>query len=250
MSYRAYAWTAGSPGVPTIGCPPAFYCAPGEPVFYPIVPVPAPRMTRARKDLTGLKSGMLTVISLDRIDERSRQTFWLVRCECGATKTIRADALNSGRTRSCGCLARAWSSTGNANRRHGKTCSSEWYSWQHMKSRCLNPRNKDFVHYGARGIMVCDEWINSFKQFYLDMGPAPPDGEIERKDNSKGYDKDNCIWADRITQTRNTRTNFLITYNGQTHCLGEWAEILGIDYSKLHKRLRYLGFSVERAFQK
>lgn len=206
-------------------------------------------MTR-RKDISGLKSGMLTVIALDKTNERYSRSYWCCLCECGARRSVRMDSLVSGRVRSCGCLQRQWVATGQAFRSHGKTLSREYKSWQSMKARCTNPRNHDFPDYGGRGITVCVEWLNSFSAFYGDMGPAPARGEIERKDNNNGYFKGNCKWATRREQNRNKRSNFTITYNGQTRCLKEWSEILGISYSALHKRLRYASKSVEEAFSK
>jgi hypothetical protein len=50
---------------------------------------------------------------------------------------------------------------------------SEYYAWHNMKQRCLNPRNKNYYHYGARGIKICDHWRYSFKNFLADLGRKP-----------------------------------------------------------------------------
>ena len=75
-----------------------------------------------------------------------------------------------------------------------------------MKTRCYNTNSKDYENYGARGIKVCDRWLKSYKAFYEDMGERP-DGNysIERVDVNKGYTPENCIWANKTVQNRNTR---------------------------------------------
>ena len=78
-------------------------------------------------------------------------------------------------------------------------------TWANMKSRCMNPRAASFRIYGARGIRVCDRWLKSFEDFARDMGPRPPGHSIDRIDGSRGYEPDNCRWANQREQTANTR---------------------------------------------
>jgi hypothetical protein len=83
---------------------------------------------------------------------------------------------------------------------------SEYYAWQNMKQRCLNPRNKYYHYYGARGIKVCDRWLNSFKNFLEDMGRKPSQRHsLDRKNNDGNYEPKNCRWASRKVQMNNTR---------------------------------------------
>lgn len=70
---------------------------------------------------------------------------------------------------------------------------------------------------------------------------------IDRIDNNKGYSPDNCRWANSIMQSRNKRNNRIIEYNGESHTLVEWAEIIGMNPNTLHARLTYLGWSVPMA---
>ena len=74
--------------------------------------------------------------------------------------------------------------------------------WNNMKRRCHTPTNKDYKHYGAKGIIVCERW-HKFENFLEDMGDCPEGKMLERKDNLKGYSLDNCCWATRKRQLDN-----------------------------------------------
>lgn len=114
-----------------------------------------------------------------------------------------------------------------------------------MLQRCNNPNQKHYKNYGGRGITVCERWLK-FKLFMEDMGVRPDGMSIDRIDNEKGYYKDNCRWTTRKTQQRNTRSNRLISFNGEIKTLAEWAEIKKLGYSTLQTRI-WRGWSVERA---
>ena len=131
--------------------------------------------------------------------------------------------------------------------KHGLTYSPEWYIWRSMRNRCNNVRNPYYHNYGGRGIKVCYEWNQSFTNFYTDMGPRPSDKHtIERKDNNEGYNKNNCRWATKEEQRRNTRRNKIIAYNGEKLCVNDWARKIGIKAVTLQKRL-YSGWPIEKA---
>lgn len=70
---------------------------------------------------------------------------------------------------------------------------------------------------------------------------------IERKDNSKGYDPENCVWATPKCQHRNKRTNLVFTFKGITACLCELCERFGIEYSVVIQRVRKYGWDIDRA---
>lgn len=131
--------------------------------------------------------------------------------------------------------------------KHGMGKTPEYRSWSMMKSRCYNRNNRKYSRYGGRGIVVCDRWLNSFENFYKDMGPKPFGFSIERKDNDGHYCPENCEWADSYTQSNNKKDNVLLTFREQTKTLGQWARELGIKYKTLHNRIFALGWDVEKA---
>jgi hypothetical protein len=115
-----------------------------------------------------------------------------------------------------------------------------------MRDRCRNPKHRAYKNYGGRGITVCERW-NSFENFYADVGDRPsPKHSIDRIDNDLGYEPGNVRWADQKTQSRNSRRNRLVAINGETLCLQDWAERMGLGRCTIYDRLRR-GWSIERA---
>jgi hypothetical protein len=81
-----------------------------------------------------------------------------------------------------------------------------------MKQRCVNPRNKAFKNYGARGISVCEKWRDSFQSFLDDVGLRPdPKLTIDRINNDGNYEPGNVRWATRSQQNLNTRRRLKLT---------------------------------------
>lgn len=104
-----------------------------------------------------------------------------------------------------------------------------WYpSYRAMMDRCTNPNVWNYKYYGGRGISVCSEWMD-IEQFAVWADKTYENGKtIDRIDNSKGYSPENCRWATKKEQANNRKSCVYITYNGETHNLTEWSEILGI----------------------
>jgi len=108
-----------------------------------------------------------------------------------------------------------------------------------MRARCENPRNNRFRLYGARGITVCAEWRADYAAFLRDMGPCPSRAHsLDRIDPDGNYEPGNCRWATATEQARNHRNARLLTHDGQTRCLAEWAEHVGLSTGTLWYRLR------------
>lgn len=126
-------------------------------------------------------------------------------------------------------------------KKHGMAMTPTYHVWQGMKTRCYNKNFHAYPNYGARGITVCDRWLESFENFYEDMGEKPHKKSLDRIDNSKGYSKENCRWATNEEQQRNRRWARLLTYKGVTKPIAEWAEITGIPYGSIFGRLNKFG---------
>lgn len=131
------------------------------------------------------------------------------------------------------------------NYRHGaarkKKQTKTYIVWAGILSRCRkHPR------YAGRGITVCDRWLK-FENFLADMGERPEGMSIERINNNAGYSKENCVWADMKTQSRNRRSLRLLTYQGKTQPVSVWAEEVGLPYHVLTQRVRVLRWDTEKA---
>ena len=181
-------------------------------------------------------------------ETRTRRRVVNCRCQCGAEKAVLLSSLRTGSSQSCGCAQReAARSVGIANGTHGMKGTPTYNAWSGMKARCENPANRKFVDYGSRGIKVCERWRNSFENFLGDMGECPKGCSIDRIDTNGHYEPSNCRWATQTVQQRNRRNNIVITFGGESCCLSEWAERLGIPYKTLHGRISR-GVNVKDAF--
>lgn len=173
---------------------------------------------------------------------------WECLCDCGNVVQIKAKTLNNGHTQSCGCLQKEFA--GNLKRTHGMTLTSIYKTWRGIKGRCLNKNHHAFVHYGGRGITICDEWKKSFENFYRDMGEKPSKNHsIERIDNEIGYCKSNCKWILKNKQNFNKRNNIILKFDNQEKSLGEWCKELNLPYRVIHNRIYKLKWEVEKAFE-
>ena len=108
---------------------------------------------------------------------------------------------------------------------HDQVGTRAYNSWKHMKARCSDPNHESYKYYGAKGITVCERWLD-FKNFFEDMGLCPEGMTLERINNDGNYEPENCQWATRKAQSRNTRRNTFFTRNGQTKCAAEWCEMI------------------------
>lgn len=117
--------------------------------------------------------------------------------------------------------------------------TTEYYSWQHMKDRCYNKRCKDYPYYGARGITVCKEWKNDYRQFLEDMGKKPsPAHSLDRVDNNQSYNPSNCRWATKQEQTRNrrpqNRSKTGVTGVKYVSRLNKYEVTIGLNYKNIY----------------
>lgn len=203
-------------------------------------------------DLAGKVLGKWTVLSRAP-NQKSRHIAWLCRCECGRQAVVLSNNLRLGKStccRPCGVLKRLHHGE-LVGDRFGRS-SAESTVHESMIQRCLNPYSQCYGRYGGRGITICERWLgpNGLKNFIADMGRRPSNKHsIDRIDNDKGYSPENCRWATRKEQQRNTSRSVFVTAFGQTLPLQEWAERYGIRAECIRSRLT-AGWEAEVAVSK
>ena len=126
---------------------------------------------------------------------------------------------------------------------HGQRRTRLYSIWTDMKTRCYNTKRAKYARYGGRGIKVCAEWLNNFQVFHdWAMANGYSDNlTIDRINNDGDYSPENCRWTDTVTQSNNRRCNIMVTRNGETHTLAEWARIKELPYKTLLMRYRRHG---------
>lgn len=128
---------------------------------------------------------------------------------------------------------------------HRMTNSPEYGIYCSMLKRCYNMKHAKYHMYGGKGITVCDRWLESFENFYADMGPRPSERHsLDRKENDKGYSLDNCRWATYEEQNTNRSNVVFIEYMGESLTVPQWAEKTGIKITTIRRRLA-IGWTVE-----
>lgn len=134
------------------------------------------------------------------------------------------------RDKSCGCNRKY--------EKHGMWKHPIYSVYRDMLDRCNNKNNRSYNRYGGRGIKVCEEWKKSFTSFAEDMLPSYVKGlTLDREDNNKGYNKENCRWETRATQVRNTtriRSNNTLGYRGIKKNGSGYSARIMVDKINLH----------------
>ncbi len=199
-----------------------------------------------RKDLTGQRFGRLTV--LEFVLTEGHRSFWKCQCECGNISVVNGMYLKTGRTQSCGCIQKEIAAQ--LKTKHNLHDTRLYKIWIDMKKRCYNPNQTHFKDYGGRGILVCGDWKDNFQAFYdWAMSNGYDDNlTIDRIDNNGIYEPSNCHWVDMKSQSRNTRRNVKIEYNGKKICIAEAVEHSKIPYNILYMRYQR-GDRGERLFR-
>lgn len=207
-------------------------------------------MTRRQKlqDETGAVFGELTVLAY--IGKRGGAHYWRCQCSCGNEVEISNSNLHATKWRRKSCMKCKGT-------KHGMCESAEYMCHKNAKGRCTNTRDAWYPKYGGRGIRMCANWLDSFENFFADMGFKPfPKASLDRINNDGHYSCGhcpeciandwpmNCRWASPEEQSGNTRVAKRLTYNGKTQSVRRWSRELGIHHNTIFGRLKK-GWSVE-----
>lgn len=209
------------------------------------IPVPHPS-GKNFIDRTGQKFNRLTVIAYAGKIYVTR-TAWRCRCDCGNEIVVESGNLTLGKQKSCGCLDREVLIE--RNTKHGMAKKTpEYAAWEDMRNRCTNPNNRNYQHYGARGIRYSERW-NDHLFFVADVGLRPsPKHSLDRINNDGNYEPGNVRWATKVEQANNKRNNIIVEVGGVRKTLPDWCRDLSLNYGTVTKRLK-MGFSPEEAFE-
>jgi len=181
--------------------------------------------------LIGAKIGSWTILEVFPVQwSDAVRAMCKCRCVCGTERNVLWKLLQSGQSQSCGCV-------------HfpclGKNHPELYRKWKNMNSRCRCNSGPNNRYYSSKGIGVCDEWAHSPKTFiYWALTHGWEKGmEIDRIDNSQGYSPNNCRCVTHKRNCRNKTNNHVIVYKGESHCISEWAEKLGVSRGIIRRRL-------------
>lgn len=211
------------------------------------------------QDYIGRKFGRLTIIEEStpvyyeyKYKHIRRQVRCL--CDCGISKIIDLESIRAGRSTSCGCYnkeqARNRHTTHGLVMRKDGTRHPDYVIWTKLKSRCLNPKDKSYKHYGGRGIKICDRWLHSFENFIADLGYRHSQNySLERIDVNGDYCPENCKWILKSLQSRNSRRVKLIEYKGDRKCLSELCRELSLSYNSIRHKVYDLKIPFEEAIK-
>ena len=165
-------------------------------------------------NLAGKKFGRLTILSRASNDSRG-EARWNCACDCGNHTVVLGSHLRKGHVVSCGCYAREIASSRmkghptRGNMRHGKSHTRLYTTWENMKTRCLNSKNRTYRWYGAVGVTICADWMSfdKFQEWALSSG-YQDDLTIDRIDPFGNYEPSNCRWVPKSEQRRNQRRSY------------------------------------------
>lgn len=195
------------------------------------------------KDLTGQVFSRWTVAGY--AGKQGHKHKWRCVCECGSKREIAGSNLESGHSKSCGCLRDELAVS--AKKTHGMSHTPEHGAWLSMRQRCRQVRNPSYARYKNR---TPDLSFDDFEVFLAEVGLRPtPEHSLDRIDNNLGYVPGNVRWATRDTQANNTSANIPIkcVKTGEVRNLKPACRDMGLPYHRVYQRLFRLGWSVSAA---
>jgi len=204
-------------------------------------------------NLTGERFGRLTVLGLSS-KKAGRKSYWVCQCDCGEKHLARSDSLKCGLVTSCGCKKEEQNRINLGKVTHGDTPVGKqkrlYHTWQGIKKRIYNQKNKRYVEYGGRGISLCKDWekYEVFREWAHKAG-YNDDLTIERIDVDGNYEPSNCKWIPFSEQAINRRSTVWIEWKGERKNIKQWSDELGINYGTLHSRYYRSGMRPPQLFE-
>ena len=119
---------------------------------------------------------------------------------------------------------------------HGDTGTRLYRIYKSMKCRCYLTTHPTYKNYGARGISVCKEWLesySSFKEWSISNG-YDNDLELDRTDVNGDYSPSNCRWVSHYEQTLNRRDTLYVNVNGSKQRLRDFCELNSININSVN----------------
>jgi transcription elongation factor Elf1 len=181
------------------------------------------------------------------ISNTQNYSFGVFECQfCNKEFVSRVAQIKNKHTQSCGCQI------GQKHKIHGLHSHKLYKTWQNLIQRCNNPKRKDYKDYGGRGITVCEEWLDVtiFIAWCESTHPNMEGYTLDRIDNDKGYNPENCRWVDRSTQSINQR----IQKNNKSGVVGVHyykGNVKWVAYISVTNTRKHIGYfdSIEEAVQ-
>lgn len=196
-------------------------------------------------NLTGQKFGRWTI--LEEVPERyQRRVQYKCRCDCGTERIMIGGKIKKGLSYSCGCWA--VERTKIRNKTHGLSKVPLYSVWNNIRKRCYVKKTRQYKDYGGRGIKMYAKWINDPASFirWCENNGWQKGLQVDRRNNDGHYYPRNIRFITHKEQQRNTRKNVFYTHEGQTKCIAEWAESLGVNYITVCVRIRR-GWTINEA---
>jgi hypothetical protein len=205
---------------------------------------PLQRKPIADQLIPGKRLGRWEVLELLRPNKNGVKGRVLARCECGTVKDVDANSLLHGGTTSCGCWNRDYNRKLHTKYGDGKNRGTRLFRiWWEIKMRCHHPDYAAYADYGAKGIVVCEEWRWNFENFRRDMGERPPGKYLVRIDPNGPYSPENCRWGD----THDHPGAIYATIDGIKLRLTEWSRLSGVPRATIWTRVKQRKWKIKNA---